>query len=154
MSAETQITLIVTELGKIFEPTAIAFDPDDLIWSIALDNKTVIELTLDSRDDAEPMLVFALPLGGVPKSAYGLLLRYNLLWTDTGGVYMAMSDDGAAVMLYRRPIRNLDAKAIHVILEAMIKNGALWRQMLENADFGEGEGTTLPVDLRGGNMLV
>jgi hypothetical protein len=68
---------------------------------------------------------------------YGLLLRYNNRWAETGGVRMALDEEaGTIVQLFDLPVADLDLARLGTVVINFVGTLKAWREIVARADSG------------------
>ncbi|MEM1385247.1 MAG: type III secretion system chaperone [Pseudomonadota bacterium] len=135
MSDASAVTLLFGELGTLLEPEAIIQDPEGDSWSIALVDGVTVDVSLDEE---RRMLVFVVDLGPPPQGRIAevqdVLLRFGFLWRESGGIYAAIDDAGAAVLMQQAPLAGLDLPSLQRLIGRFSAHREAWSAMLDTVD--------------------
>jgi hypothetical protein len=130
---ERAALLLDEALHALNLPAGAAYPGETHAWHIALDESSGLDI---EYDDAQDRFVITADVGKVAPStrlaSYGILLQYNHLWSETGGVRMALdgSTDQVLAML-DAPLAQLDASRFAAVLASMASVRRTWAQVLE-----------------------
>jgi hypothetical protein len=111
------------------------------VWTLVVDEATVL---FADYDDAQARLVLsadvARPPGTERQSLYELLLRYNNLWPETGGVRMALDEaDGNVGQLFDLPVADLDLPRLQAVISGFVATLLGWREIVGRPVAGTAE---------------
>lgn len=152
MNDNHRIDALMQELGPLLQPEEIVAHEEECAWLIAMDEEIGIEVV---HDDEQRRLVFHLHLSPVPEERqleiYRMMLVYNYLWTETGGLRMALDSSGGATLLYEHPVLELDATSLKDVISNFAEQGRIWQAVIdrepESSVSGESPGGSPPPEI-------
>jgi len=125
------------EIGPLLALAEVIESADEPTWLLTWEDG--IEVLAD-YDEEDQRITFSSYLGAMPEAddvaLYKLLLSYNGIWHETGGVRTAISE-GQGVLLYDVSAVNLDRTQMAVILPDFAAKTLLWRQLFEKRHSGD-----------------
>lgn len=105
-------------------------------WGIVLaddDGRDAVALQLFLRE-SEGKLVFTAPLGSVTEArkaeTCAFMLTYNFLWTNTGGLRVAMDMDGNMMLAGDVALSGLNSQKLSQILEAFTARALIFQMVM------------------------
>jgi hypothetical protein len=127
------IQTLMKELGPQTGNIDAVVQNGDKTWAIQFDSDAVVFLEWDEQP---PRLVLSTELGKIGEAreieVLRLLLSYNLLWRDTGGVKAALGGpEGAAMLLYECHADSLTLEVLQTVLENFRNSADIWRRYIE-----------------------
>ena len=139
MQTAERVRQVLTEVGPLLELEAVTEGEDSTTWLLAIDEQTVVFVELDEANDR---LMLSTPLGEPPEARRAelleTLLAYNSLWTQTGGVRMALDAPGGSVaQMFELAVGDLDASRFAAIFVQFVDISAGWRAVIS----GDGKST-------------
>ncbi len=123
---------LMSEIGPILELRGIVEINGEAKWVLDLDGEHAVVVEHAAADDR----LFFTAEAGVPEPAarlvcYELLLAYNALWRQTGGVRMAVNgEDGAVLQIADVAVEGLDAAALAEVLENFFGKLGEWMDII------------------------
>ena len=125
---------------------------DSDAWRLVADGGTAFDV---EHDEGSGRLVIQSDIGTVSDAActrvYEILLQYNYLWSQTGGIRMALDGPaGQVVMMFDVQTADLEVSALCGMLTRMSRLQKAWREILKDA-VGAGNDTT--ASLRWGSAV-
>ncbi len=110
-------------------------------WEFTIAPGIILDIEIDRTEDR---LIFTGDVCEVPEASrsimYEVLLQYNYLWTETGGVRMALGDTaGQVVMMFELPLAGLQTPRLMHALANMGHSQRAWRQILTLITLGDEE---------------
>lgn len=100
MASKQAIHELMVQIGPVLDLAYVTEFADDNAWMVAFDTATQIDL---EYDEAGARLVLSADLAEVPEPAksraHELLLEYNYLWSEHGGVRAAIDAPRSMVVL-------------------------------------------------------
>ena len=142
MSSFEHVQGLMSEIGPILELRGIVEVVDGDRWVLDLDGEHAIVVEYRPADDR---LFFTAKVGIPAPEArsvcYELLLAYNAMWRETGGIRMAVNgEDGAVLQIADMAAGDIDASGLGVILENFIGKLVEWTDILSmDPDGGAGD---------------
>ena len=132
MSSFERVQVLMSEIGPILELRGILEMTDGDRWVLDLDGEHAIVVEYRPADDR---LFFTAEVGIPAPEArpvcYELLLAYNAMWRETGGVRMAVNgEDGAVLQIADITAGDIDSAALSAILENFIGKLVEWTDIL------------------------
>jgi hypothetical protein len=140
LSSLESIQALMKDLGPQTANIDAVVQNGDSTWAVQFDNDAVVFLEWDEQP---PRLVLSSELGKIAESrqleVLRLLLSYNLLWRDTGGVKTALGGpDGAAMLLYECSADSLTLGMLQTVLENFCNSAEIWRRYIEQGPTDDG----------------
>jgi hypothetical protein len=138
-------------LMKLLGPQTPGIDAvvqnEDRTWALQFDDASVVFLEWDEQP---PRLVISAELGKIEEGrqldVMRMLLSYNLLWRDTGGVKFAMGGpDGGAMLLYEWHSGEAVLSELQTVLQNFRDIAGAWRRYVESGGAVE---EALPISLQ------
>ena len=100
MLAIEQLQQMLTELGSLMDLSAVAEFEDGTGWGLVVDEETSLTIDYDAAGARLMLSVeIAEPSTGNLLKLYEMLLVYNGLWDQTGGLSMSLDAPGGTVMM-------------------------------------------------------
>ncbi len=137
-STELANQLLQEALRILNLPSGLAYDGGHA-WHVALHGQAGLDV---EYDDAARRVVISGCIGEVAEhsktSMYELLLEYNFIWTETGGVRMAL--DGStnqAVIMLEAPTAELDPPRLSTLLANMARLQRTWTEIVREWAFAD-----------------
>lgn len=137
---------LMCEIGPLLDLDEVIEQPADAVWVLVFADGTVIEAEYDEAAGGRLMLSMELgtPAEAAATDLHRLLLQYNYLWRQTGGVRMALAGS-AVVQALELAVPGLALPTLADALTGLHDNAAPWRAMLAApADAGAPAGERLP----------
>ena len=135
MSDKAVAERLFQEVGPVLEPASIIYDAETVQWAVVLDGGVQIDVGHDADSD---QLVFALNLGDVPDSSaeqvHEMLLRFNFVWRQSGGLHAALDADGRGVLMFKYPVGGLDVPRLHSLLQNLAAHRSLWAELIAGSE--------------------
>lgn len=135
MTDTAAVARLVAEIGPLDDEVLAAFEVAPGEWAVRYSG---IEVALE-HDAAGGRLMMTATIGAPrPESAlrlYELLLSYNLLWRDTGGIRMALlGAGGEAVQMADLTLAGLTAADLAGTLSGFARRAGAWRLVLASEE--------------------
>lgn len=126
-----QFSLVLTEVGPVFDEIQAITGISDDTWSVDFE-EDAIEVQCDEVGN---MLSFSMNIGPVEESLRGeifpLLLSYNFLKDETGGFHMAIDGpEGSVFLLLDLFHVDIDVARLAAVLATMLELGQNWRDVI------------------------
>ncbi len=145
MSSRQTVQALIAETAPLLELASVTAYDDRDAWLLAFDDETMLDIEHDAVEDR---LVIAGGIWVVADAArlavYEMLLQYNYLWTETGGLRMALDGlPGQVVLMFELPVSGIGASRLSRVLDKMAGIQRTWRQALqqfEQADLSDAHG--------------
>lgn len=135
MSEIENANKLFAEIGSHAPVTSVVFNEKAISWIFRLEGD--IDVTA-AFEDTTGLISFAMPLGPVPGAnaaeVHRLLLRFSFLWRETGGLFAALDETEAPVMLYRCSLANLDTGVLAALLNGLMRQRDAWSQIIAQDD--------------------
>jgi hypothetical protein len=113
-----QIQLLMNEVGPSTPYIDVVMQNNEDTWAIGLANESII--TLEWVDDPSRLILSAkigCPDAEKQVEAYRMLLIYNRLWRENGGVTTALSgEENNVTLLYELNAENLNLGSLRTVL--------------------------------------
>jgi len=126
-----QLNIILTELGERFQLMEVTAFNEDNLWTLALNENTVIFLDLDESRDR---VVFSADVGFASEESrndlYSLVLQYNYQWRQTGGARFAIDQEHCLTLLYDISTDTIEISHIATVLQNYIELIMSWRHII------------------------
>lgn len=132
MRSKEQVHALVCEAAEGLNLQQLVEETDRIAWLLQFDDETAIDVEYNLEDDHLVLTSAVWEVVGVQREAiYELLLQFNYLWTETGGVRMALDGmPGQVVMLFDVPDPATGATQLRRVLGNITKLQKSWRQIL------------------------
>ena len=139
MSDSESIRRVMEEVGPRDDEIFAVLQTGDKSWAVRFEHVD-IEIELDA--DSERLMLSA-EIGVPPEerrlSVYETLLIYNLLWSDTGGVRMALTEAGGSIVqMVDLHCSVVTTELIAIVTHNLNERSLAWREFFEVDDGGEG----------------
>lgn len=139
-SSLESVQALMKELGPQVNNVDAVVQNGDSTWAVQFDDGAVVFL---EWDDQPSRLVLSAELGKIAEArqleVLRLLLSYNLLWRDTGGVKTALGGpEGAAMLLYECSADSLTLAVLQTVLENFCNSAQIWRRYIEQGPAEDG----------------
>ena len=149
MANSERISGLMAELGPILELRGILEVNDMDRWVLDLDGEHAVVVEYRPSDDR---LFFTgeigIPVPEVRTVIYELLLAYNAMWRDTGGIRMAVNgEDGAVVQIADMAATDLDVPALGTVVENFIGKMVEWTDIIAIGPEGNAGDQASPGDI-------
>lgn len=133
MSNAELVSDLMVEVGPILELRGIVEINGEAQWVLDVDGELAVVAEYFEADDR---LFFTADAGVPDPSArlvcYELLLAYNAMWRQTGGVRMAVNgEDGAVLQIADIAVDGLDAAKLATVLRNFIGKLGEWIDIIE-----------------------
>jgi hypothetical protein len=128
------IQLLMQELGPQTLTVDAVVQHGEKTWAVQLNDESIVLMEWDGEPER---LVLSTDLG-VPVEerrldVYQLLLCYNLLWRESGGLKTALGGpDGGAMLLYEWSGEQATLMEMQTVLDNFSRVGAMWRSYIAN----------------------
>jgi hypothetical protein len=147
MSRTQEIQLLMEQLGPSHPNVSNVTQVSGNTWAVGFDTDTIVMLELDNE---ERNLVLMAEIGqpngsGDRGKICEMLLTYNALWRETGGVKMAMAG-GEAMQLYSMDAAEVTMASLRTVLENFVEKAKVWRRFVETG--GPVEQAAAPAGMR------
>lgn len=120
MDLRRHIAALFEELGPRLNPVAVAQDPEEPAWTVFLDKDVRVDAHLDvDRDSVSFMIGLGRPPTETAAKVHEVLLRFNMLRDETGGLVAALAADGEIVLGCDRHASGMDAPRLDAIVAAL-----------------------------------
>ena len=139
MSSSEHVRALMSEIGPIMEFSSVLKVEDEDRWVLNLDGANVIVAEYFAEDDR----LFLTSDAGVPPpearlACYELLLAYNSMWRDSGGMRMALDrEDGSVLQICDVAGAGLNGEALRLVLENFIRQLGDWMQFVASVPAAE-----------------
>ena len=142
MRTKEQVHQLIHESASGLELLQLSTRHDRDAWLIEFDEETTIDVEFDAEADR---LVLAAGVLEVPEakrsSIYEMLLQFNFLWPQTGGVRMALDGmPGQVVMLFDLPDPAMGCTQFRRVLTNMAILQRSWRRILREIGSAAADG--------------
>ena len=136
MSILQNLQQTMADVGPLVEDIELIQQLGDNRWLVIFDEESAIEIEFD---EVANKLTFSAVLAAVEEGnetdIYQLLLRYNYLWRETGGIRMALDGTNDQVVMLFDLFQPEVAKATLATVIGNLQDAALmWRQAIENGN--------------------
>lgn len=141
MPEQNSIVELICELGPFDDDIQVIQQAGDNGWVVAYTDDTVVEIQYDDADGKVTLMTFVGNLDDVSRSSdkddpgldeeefLTMLLNYNFLWRDSGGIRMAMDGpDRNVVMLLDVFDSDLNLGTFAGILGHFVEVADAWRE--------------------------
>ncbi|MDF2463384.1 MAG: hypothetical protein K0Q43_1619 [Ramlibacter sp.] len=138
MNSAKPAHLALKEAAGLLGLQSSSHDDESGAWRFTFDSET----RFDIEPNAEAgTIVIQADIAAVADDArsqlYEMLLQYNYLWTQTGGVRMALGRvPGPVVMMFEMPAAELEVSRICGVLANMTHVLQAWREILRERQDG------------------
>jgi hypothetical protein len=128
------IQQLMQELGPQTSTVDAVVQHGEKTWAVQLDDDSIVLMEWGGEPER---LVLSTDLG-VPLEerrldAYQLLLCYNLLWRESGGLKTALGGpEGSAMLLYEWSGEQATLMEMQTVLHNFSRVGAMWRSYIAN----------------------
>ena len=132
MANAEHVSHLMAEIGPILELRGIVEICGEARWVLDLDGENAVLAEYFNADDR----LFLTGDAGVPEPAarlvcYELLLAYNAMWRQTGGVRMAVNgEDGAVLQIADIAAEGLDATTLARVVENFVGKLGEWMEII------------------------
>ncbi|MCO7222958.1 type III secretion system chaperone [Pleionea sp. CnH1-48] len=136
MNRVEQIDLILTELGPAIDASYIV-KHDESNWSIVSSDNLIIDIFYAPEQHKLTLqcdLDKALPQS---PELYKMLLTYNCLWQETGGLRVALNSDNSLVQIFDLFIEELSLPDLITITQNFLERANVWKEVIEDADLSQ-----------------
>ncbi len=132
MTSKEIVHHLVAETAGMLQAGRVKACEERDAWLLALDGETMLDIEFDSVEDR---LIITGDVCEVAEPArplvYEMLLQYNYLWTETGGVRMALGGGpGNVVMMFELPAVGLQPSRLCHALNNMAHSQRAWQHVL------------------------
>ena len=143
MSNRERISALFEAVGPVDPQIAgvVAAGPDS--WVVGYEDASVVAEYDAGRDCLVLSGDIGIPPEGREHDVHELLLRYNALRPDTGGVAAALDVDGEARLLADLPAGGLDERGLAATLGNLCAKVRVWRGIVMTGPEPEEAGTPL-----------
>ena len=154
MRSTEGIAGLVAEAALMLGNSEAIADANRPAWFVTLEGDCVFDI---EYDDAQARVVVTSVVAEVPAAArqhvYEMLLQYNYLWTDTGGLRMALAGTpGPVVMMVEMAVPGLAPAWLCRVLTNMRNALHAWRQALGSVPAAD-IGAEIPMQAQEGQVL-
>lgn len=142
MSTSEQVEALLTEIGEL-NTSIEAITRNTDYWVIHVDSGLAVTLEWEEKED---LLGMTLLLGEAQENRYlyvcEVLMAYNALWRQTGGIRIGFSGEGKEFLqIFTFPLKDLTPHRFHAFLLKFLEQAELWQQFI--ASESSEEATTL-----------
>ncbi len=132
MRSTEQIHGLVCEAAEGLGLVQLAEEIDRVAWLLQFDEETAIDVEYSLDEDRLVLSSAVWEVSGDQRELiYELLLQFNYLWTETGGVRMALNGmPGQVTMLFDMPDPATGVTQLRQVLGNIAKLQKSWRQIL------------------------
>ena len=128
--------LLSEALAVLSLPPPIAYEGGGA-WQVDLDEGRYLDV---EYDDSLRRLVITGGIGAAAEHArpalYETLLQYNFIWTETGGVRMAVdASTNQVVMMFEVAVSELDTSKLAMVLGNMAASQRGWQEIVRDCSF-------------------
>lgn len=139
MHDNAAVDCLVREAAALAGPAPVSAYDDRAAWLVDLDGESLFDLEYDA---VQGRMVIAGGICDVPEAArpavYQALLQYNYIWTETGGLRMALDGmPGQAVLMHELAVQGLGPQRLCEVLGNMARVQRAWRTLLGRMEGGE-----------------
>ena len=132
MSDTHQMEQLFAQIGPLMDRIEAIDQEDDDRWILALGEEQDMFVDFDQQASK---LTFSIEVGQPPEElrlrAYEMLLAYNYLWEDSGGLRMALdSPEGSVVMAYDTFDLDMDVSALSALIDKLMEAAEGWRDVI------------------------
>lgn len=141
-----ELNALMTELGPKLDALQVKHFEGKNFWTVLFDEAVLLYVDLDpARQTLVVSADVAEPLPEARLARYEMILQYNNLWTETGGLRMALdSPEGVVVLLVDVPLAGITRETLATLCGNFVEAVHTWREILERPlDTG---GDTPPAD--------
>lgn len=132
---------LMAEIGPLLDLAEVVAFAQHRLWTLAFDDGQVVEVETDA---AGSRVLFSIEVApAVPDESLRLMLQFNQLWQQTGGLHFALGGEVATLML-ELPVDMLDAPLLATALGNLHDRGAQWRRLLGASPTAPQGGDELP----------
>ncbi len=155
----------VEHINRLFEETGPAMNDvdsvyrtDEFQWTLFFDEERSVDFEFDMP---QQKLVLTTNVGCPPEesrsSLFGLLLTYNSLRSDNGGVMMAITGteiDDQVVQTFELNAAELQLQTLQNVVRNFHQKAELWRQAIQNHSSTDDQKPDSELRLGGGAIQV
>ena len=140
MADKQIIEQLIADVGRLLARGPAVPDAQRDAWLLTLDEETMFDIEYDAPGDRIVLAGGVRHVADVDREAvYEMLLQFNYLWTDTGGVRMALDGrPGQVVMLQELRADGLSTSALCGVVEGLARMQRGWREILQAMADGHG----------------
>ena len=133
MPTSSHMLSLLGEAARILNlPPVVAYQ-NRAAWLVTFDDETMLDVEQDASGER---VMFT---GGIRDvtdlrrpDIYEMFLQYNYLWTETGGVRLALDGiPGQAVLMLEKPLHGLMVADVCRLLEKLAVMQRAWREILQ-----------------------
>ena len=134
MSELEHLQTLISEIGPLIDGIEAIDQEGEDYWLFSFGEDTVLQIQHD--EEARKLVIFA-DLG-VPSEEHQLpiyeaILSFNYLWSETGGVRMAIAGPGGAVsQVLDLFTLDLDGSTLGTVIENFLDKAMYWREFIAN----------------------
>lgn len=132
MSHDSPIHALMKEVGPLLQLQEILQSTEEAGWSLEWTDGVVV--TAD-HDEEEQRVTLSTHVGKMPDQRVAelalLLLRYNALWQETGGIRLGLQDQDI-VQMFDFSAPGMDLPVLCHILTDFAEKARVWSQLVEN----------------------
>ena len=130
------LTLLIEEAAPLAGAGPLMAYTDRDAWLLSWDGDTMLDL---EHDPAADRVVLAggiwTPADAARPRVCEMLLQYNYIWTETGGLRMALDGQpGQVVLMFELPATQLNVSRLSTVLVNMVGVQRAWRELLRQID--------------------
>jgi len=128
------IQMLMQELGPHTPIVDAVVQHGEKTWAVQFDDESIVLVEWDGEPER---LIFSTDLGDAAEErrieVYQLLLSYNLLWRESGGLKTALGGpDGGAMLLYEWRSEQATLMEMQTALDNFNRIAAMWRNYIAN----------------------
>lgn len=136
MSHESPVHALMKEVGPLLQLQEILQSTEEASWSLEWTDGVVV--TAD-HDEEEERVTLSAHVGKMPDQRVAelalLLLRYNVLWRETGGIRLGLQDQDI-VQMFDFSAPGVSLPVLCHILTDFAEKARVWSQLVENHQHG------------------
>jgi hypothetical protein len=134
LHSKDAIHQVMREIGPVLDLMQVSAYGERDAWLVAFGGGAVFDIEYDAGLNR---LVMTGVIGEVAEHArsrvYEVLLQYNYVWTETGGVRMALDGTpGRVVMMFELPAAEVHLALLGEVLMNMAQVRNTWRHILQD----------------------
>jgi hypothetical protein len=132
MTPQQTAHLAIREAAELLGAQSATTQEATGVWRLVLDADAVIDIEFNPHAGT---IVLQADVASVPRAArlqvYELLLQYNYLWLQSGGIRMALASlPGPVAMMLELPLADLDVSRVCGALTSVAQTRRTWRDVL------------------------
>ena len=146
--SQSHLHQLMCEIGPALDLDEVIEQAGHAVWVLAFPEGAVIEAEYDEAGGGRLLLSMELgePEPGAAADWHRVLLQYNALWRQTGGVRMALSGT-VVVQALELAVPGLTLPVLADALSGLRTHAVLWRALLASDGPAGPPGGDAPLDL-------